>query len=217
MLLIREETTDIQYVTEARGEDGKKSLYIEGVFMQYDTPNRNGRVYPRHVMEQELSRYIKDVVETKRAYGELNHPEGPSINLDRVCHMFESLEIQPKGLVVGKARVAESLPCGQMVKGLIEMGANLGVSTRGLGSLKEGRSGLMEVQGDFRLVTAGDVVADPSAPSAFVKGILEGVEFSFDERTGEYIANARKEMHKMNKRQLEESALAYFENFLKKI
>jgi len=213
MKLITELSEDIKYVTEA-SESGKKNLYVEGVFMQYDTPNRNGRIYSKNIMEREVTRYIKEVVNQKRAYGELNHPQGPQINLDRVSHMIENLQFRDDGTVYGKAKIVDT-PMGNIVKGLLEGGANLGVSTRGLGSLKEGKNGIMEVQDDFRLVTAADVVADPSAPSAFVKGIMENSEFFYNEQTGEWVEDCKKTFKKMSKRQLEEQMLSVFDKFLK--
>lgn len=213
MKLITELTENVKCVTESR-EDGKKNLFIEGVFMQYDTPNRNGRVYPRSIMEKEVNRYIKDSVEKKCAYGELNHPDGPQINLDRVSHIIESLNFDRDGKVFGRAKIVNT-PMGNIVSGLLEGGANLGVSTRGLGSLKEGKNGIMEVQDDFRLITAADVVADPSAPAAYVKGIMENAEWLFNEQTGEWVQCEQKKFKKMSKSQIEENMLISFNNFLK--
>jgi len=213
MKLITELMEGISYISEAR-EDGKKNLYIEGVFMQYDTPNRNGRIYNRSIMEREVTRYVNEVVSQKRAYGELNHPSGPQINLDRVCHIIESLELRSNCEVLGKARVVDT-PMGNIVKGLLEGGANLGVSSRGLGSLKEGKNGIMEVQQDFRLVTAADVVADPSAPRAYINGIMENVDWVFNEANGEWIKQTQKHIHSLSKTQLEEQKIVLFKNFLK--
>lgn len=213
MKLITELTENVKCVTESR-EDGKKNLFIEGVFMQYDTPNRNGRIYPRSIMEKEVNRYIKDSVEKKCAYGELNHPDGPQINLDRVSHIIESLHFDRDGKVFGRAKIVNT-PMGNIVSGLLEGGANLGVSTRGLGSLKEGKNGIMEVQDDFRLITAADVVAEPSAPSAYVKGIMENAEWLFNEQTGEWVQCEQKKFKKMSKSQIEENMLISFNNFLK--
>jgi hypothetical protein len=213
MKLITELMENISCITESR-EDGKKNLYIEGVFMQYDTPNRNGRIYNRSIMEREVSRYVDEVVSQKRAYGELNHPSGPQINLDRVCHIIEKLELRSNGEVIGKARVVET-PKGNIVKGLLEGGANLGVSSRGMGSLKEGKGGIMEVQQDFRLVTAADVVADPSAPRAYINGIMENVDWVFNESNGEWVQQTQKQIRSLSKSQLEEQQLNLFKNFLK--
>lgn len=214
MFLICELQDRIECITEAT-KDGKRALYLEGTIMQYDTPNKNGRIYPKPVMEGEVARYLKEKVENSRAYGELNHPEGPTINLRNVSHLFTEMRMEPKGIVYGKARIAET-ETGQVVRGLIETGANLGISSRGLGSLKESGShrGLMEVQDDFKLVTAGDIVADPSAPSAFVKGIMENVEWFFNEGTGEWISRTQKDIHKMSRHEIEENALQVFKDYL---
>jgi hypothetical protein len=213
MKLITELTENVKCLTEA-DEGGKKHMYIEGVFMQYDTPNRNGRIYSKDIMEREVNRYIKEVVSQKRAYGELNHPQGPQINLDRVSHIIEKLTMQNDGTVMGKAKIVNT-PMGNIARGLMEGGANLGVSTRGLGSLKQGSNGIMEVQDDFRLVTAADIVADPSAPAAYVKGIMEGVDWLYNDKTGEWIEETRKEIRKLSKTQLEEQMLSFFGKFIK--
>lgn len=204
---------NISCISEGR-EDGKKNLFIEGVFMQYDTPNRNGRTYGKQIMEREVNRYVKEAVNQNRAYGELNHPSGPQINLDRVCHLIEKLEMRPNGVVYGKAKIVDT-PMGNIVKGLLEGGANLGVSSRGLGSLKEGKNGIMEVQEDFRLITGADVVADPSAPHAFVNGIMENVEWVFNESNGEWIKKTREHIRSLSKANLEEQKLILFKQFLK--
>lgn len=213
MKLITELMEGISYISEAR-EDGQKNLYIEGPFMQYDTPNRNGRIYSKSVMEKEVNRYVNEVVNHKKAYGELNHPSGPTINLDRVCHLIEKLEMRRDGIIYGKAKVVAT-PMGDIVRGLLESGANLGVSSRGLGSLKEGKNGIMEVQEDYRLVTGGDVVADPSAPMAYVNGIMENVDWLYNEQTGEWIESQKKHIKKLSKTQLEEQKIVLFKNFLK--
>lgn len=214
MKLITELTETVEYLEEAT-ESGKKALYITGPFMQYDTVNRNGRIYPKSVMEKALHSYKEDYMNQNRAYGELNHPKGPNIDLERVCILIKELHMQPDGKVIGKARVTET-PTGQIVKGLMESGANLGVSSRALGSLKESQSkrGVMEVQDDFKIVTASDVVADPSAPAAFVKGIMEGHEWIFNEQTGEWAEACKKRVKKMSKRQIEEKKLNIFKHFL---
>lgn len=215
MKLILELQEEVTYVTEAAKEEGgKKNLFIEGVFMQYDTPNRNGRIYSKAIMEKEVNRYVTEAVSQKKAYGELSHPQGPTINLDRVSHIIESLTVGKNGMVHGRAKIVDT-PMGNIARGLIEGGANLGVSTRGLGSLKAGHNGIMEVQEDFRLVTAADIVADPSAPAAFVKGIMENAEWTFNESNGEWIQQAQKQIHKLSPRQLEEQMLSFFNNYLK--
>ena len=157
-----------------QNEKGEKEYYIEGVFMQSEIKNRNGRVYPKEIMEKEVGRYRKEFIEKDRAFGELGHPEGPTINLDRVSHLITSLE-EDGDNYVGRAKIL-STPNGQIVRSLISDGAKLGVSSRGLGSL-ESKGDAQYVKGDFQLATAADIVADPSAPEAFVEGIYEGVEW----------------------------------------
>jgi hypothetical protein len=158
-------------------ENGKKDYFIEGVFMQADIKNRNGRIYPKEIMAKEVNRYVKEFVNEQRAFGELGHPEGPTINLDKVSHMITELHEDGSNWV-GKAKIL-STPNGEIVKNLINDGAKLGVSSRGLGSLEQ-KSDAQYVKSDFQLATAGDIVADPSAPDAFVDGIMEGVEWIMD-------------------------------------
>ena len=177
MKLITEEINSVRYVTEAK-ENGKKNLYIEGIFLQSAIPNRNGRVYPEHLLEREVNRYTEQFVSKGRAFGELGHPDGPQINLDRVSHLIESLRKDGTNWI-GRAKITDT-PMGNIARGLIESGAQLGVSTRGMGSLKANRQGINEVQDDFFLATAADIVADPSAPEAFVNGIMEGVEWIWE-------------------------------------
>jgi hypothetical protein len=172
MLLITELVEDVKYITE--GEGDKKNLFIEGIFLQAGVKNRNGRMYDPAIMEREVTRYMKEAVGARRAYGELGHPSGPQINLDRVSHLIVGLQREGNNWI-GKAKVTDT-PMGNIARGLINDGAALGVSSRGLGSLKP-VNGVMEVQQDFRLATAADIVADPSAPDAFVNGIMEGVEW----------------------------------------
>ena len=157
-----------------QNEKGEKEYYIEGVFMQSEIKNRNGRVYPKDIMEKEVGRYRKEFIEKDRAFGELGHPEGPTINLDRVSHLITSLE-EDGDNYVGRAKIL-STPNGQIVRSLISDGAKLGVSSRGLGSL-ESKGDAQYVKGDFQLATAADIVADPSAPNAFGEGIMEGKEW----------------------------------------
>tara|TARA_R110002153_G_scaffold187498_1_gene340520 strand:- start:98 stop:751 length:654 start_codon:yes stop_codon:yes gene_type:complete len=164
----------IQPVIIEQNEKGEKEYFIEGIFMQSEIKNRNGRIYPKEVMRNEVNRYVKEFVEKKRAFGELGHPDGPTINLDKVSHMITSLE-EDGNNYVGKAKIL-STPNGQIVRNLIDDGAKLGVSSRGLGSLEQ-KGGAQYVKDDFQLATAGDIVADPSAPEAFVEGIMEGVEW----------------------------------------
>jgi hypothetical protein len=158
-------------------EQGKKEYFIEGIFMQSEIKNRNGRVYPKEVMQKEVGRYVKEFVEKGRAFGELGHPDGPTINLDKVSHLITKLE-EDGNNYVGRAKIL-STPNGQIVRNLIDDGAKLGVSSRGLGSLEQ-KGGAQYVKSDFQLATAGDIVADPSAPEAFVEGIMEGVEWIYE-------------------------------------
>lgn len=181
MKLITELTEDVQYITEAK-EDGGKNLYIEGVFLQSSIKNRNGRVYPEEVMDREVARYIKESVDKNTAMGELGHPNGPQINLDRVSHRIVSLKKEGTNYI-GRAMITNT-PMGNIAKGIMESGARLGVSSRGLGSLKLNKEGINEVQDDFRLATAADIVADPSAPDAWVNGIMESLDWVYDERLG---------------------------------
>ena len=175
MKLILEESANFEFITEAK-EDGSKDHYIHGVFLQADVKNRNGRMYPMPIMEREVERYMNEVVKNNRAYGELGHPAGPQINLDRVSHMITELKKDGSNFI-GKAKLTDT-PMGNIAKGLLKSGANLGVSSRAMGSLKES-NGKMVVQSDLRLSTAADIVADPSAPDAFVKGIMENVEWLY--------------------------------------
>ena len=174
MKLITEHYDDFEVLTE--GKDGK-DVKIKGVFMQAETKNRNGRVYPLDVLQKEVKRYTKELVENKRAFGELGHPDGPTVNLDRVSHMIE--ELVPEGKdIIGKAKILDT-PNGKIVQELINAGAKLGVSSRGMGTLEK-RGQTNYVKDDFYLATAGDIVADPSAPKAFVEGIMEGKEWIWD-------------------------------------
>ena len=215
MKLIREEVEQVQFISEAK-ENGEKQCYIEGVFLQANRKNRNGRIYPINVMEKEVNRYMREVIENNRAYGELGHPQGPSINLDRVSHMVTSLKRDGDNFV-GRAKLTNT-PMGNIARGLIESGANLGVSSRGMGTLKPTKDGIMEVQNDFHLATAADIVADPSAPDAFVKGIMEGVEWLYDPVKGtwqeEKLNNMKRAMHKMSTNRLEENKMDIFENYI---
>ena len=215
MRLIKEINEDVQYITE-EGEGGKKNLFIEGVFLQSNLQNRNGRVYPKDIMEKEVHRYLKEQIDTKRAYGELGHPEGPNINLDRVSHMIVSLKSEGNNWI-GKAKILDT-PMGNIASNLIKEGAGLGVSSRGLGSLVE-KNGINEVQDDFMLATAADIVADPSAPDAYVQGIMEGREWvyvkgAFQERD---IEEAQNLIKKTSSRDLSEAKIQAFQTFLNKI
>ena len=175
MKLITEMYDDFQVLEEGTGS--KKEMKIQGVFMQAETKNRNGRIYPAEVLQKEVKRYSKELVEKKRAFGDLGHPEAPTVNLDRVSHIIE--ELKPDGNnIIGKAKILDT-PNGKIVKELLNAGAKLGVSSRGMGTLeKKGQTNY--VKDDFYLATAGDIVADPSAPEAFVEGIMEGKEWIWD-------------------------------------
>ena len=177
MKLISEEATNVEFLTEA-DKSGGKSYFIEGIFMQANKKNRNGRIYPTEVLQKEARRYTTEFIKKKRAFGELGHPDGPTVNLERVSHMIEELEEVDQNFM-GRAKILDT-PYGKIVKNLIDEGAQLGVSSRGMGSLKSGKNGISEVQGDFYLATAADIVADPSAPDAFVAGIMEGKEWVWD-------------------------------------
>jgi len=185
MRLITEITEECEIVTEANEESGKKSYFIEGTFMQGDIKNRNGRIYPAKVLEKEMKRYIKEYIEPKRALGELGHPDGPTINGDRVSHLITEMS-QSGSDFTGKAKIL-STPMGEIVKTFIDEGVKIGVSTRGLGSVKAGNGGAMEVQDDFHLSTV-DIVTDPSAPNAFVNGVMENVEYYYDIASGHWVA-----------------------------
>lgn len=213
MKLIAEIVEDVQIITEDKGQN----MFIEGIFLQSEMKNRNGRVYPKSVMEREVQRYMKEYVDAKRAFGELGHPEGPTINLDRVSHMITSLKEEGNNYV-GKAKIMNT-PMGNIVKNLIEGGAKLGVSSRGMGSLKVNNEGINEVQDDFYLATAADIVADPSAPDAFVQGIMENKEWMFVNGSWTYqnIDETRHLLEQTKKRQLEEVKFRVFENFLNSI
>jgi hypothetical protein len=202
---------NIECIVEAK-EDGSKSHFIEGVFMQSEAKNRNGRIYPKAVMEQAVDKYVTDQVKTKRAVGELNHPDGPTVNLDKVSHLIEDLEWKGND-VVGKARILDT-PMGNIVKGLLEGGVQLGVSTRGMGSLEE-RNGTMYVKDDFILNTV-DIVQDPSAPTAFVNGIMEGVEWVWNNGIieAQVIEEMETEIKQAPRTDLYEVQTREFKNFL---
>lgn len=217
MKLITETFEDVKYVTEGK-EDGTKNLYIEGVFLQSAIKNRNGRMYPEEIMDREVARYMKESVASKSAMGELGHPNGPQINLDRVSHLIVSLKKEGTDYI-GKALITNT-PMGGIAKGLIESGARLGVSSRGMGSLKLNSEGVNEVQSDFRLATAADIVADPSAPNAFVNGIMESVDWIYDEKMGwkaiSLAEQTKKSIEKSVKSRTFDEAkrLKIFENYL---
>ena len=218
MKLISESIEDIEYITED-SDDGKKNYRIRGVFLQADIKNRNGRVYPLSVLQKETARYNKEYIQKKRAFGELGHPDGPTVNLERVSHMITSLHPDGKNFI-GEAKIMDT-PYGKIVKNLIDEGAKLGVSSRGMGSLTPGRGGSQVVKDDFYLATAADIVADPSAPNAFVEGIMEGKEWIWDNGAVKEmtIAAYKKELdvkYKMAQAR-EEKAAEIFTDFMSKL
>ena len=211
MKLITESIEDIRILTEEK--DGEKHLYIEGVFLQSEIKNRNGRIYPFDVLNKEVERYSEEYVKAGRALGELGHPDGPTVNLDRVSHKITSLKAEGNNFM-GKARILDT-PMGKIAKSLLGEGVKLGVSSRGMGSLKE-ENGVKYVSDDFMLATAADIVADPSAPDAFVNGIMEGKEWVWEggllrERQ---IQEMKKEIDNASKVELEEKMLQAFDKFL---
>jgi len=212
MKLIAEYTENNLEVLTEQNDNGEKTYAIEGIFMQAETKNRNGRIYPREVMNKAVGKYINDQVSKGRAVGELNHPDGPTVNLDKVSHKIESLDWKGND-VVGKATILET-PMGQIVKGLLDGGVNLGVSTRGMGSLKNGNNAMV-VQPDFML-NAVDIVQDPSAPSAFVNGVMEGVEWVWNNGIieAQTIEQMETEIKKAPRSDLYETQVREFKNFL---
>ena len=215
MKLITEVVEEINILTEET--NGKKTHFIEGIFLQSNLQNRNGRIYPKEVMQKEVERYTESYVKANRALGELGHPDGPSINLDRVSHMIVSLK-EDGDNYIGKAKLMDT-PMGNIAKGLIEGGAKLGVSSRGMGTLKQNKDGINEVQDDFYLATAADIVADPSAPDAFVQGIMEGKEWVVV--NGVWMEQqcdmTKRYIKKASKKELEEAKLRVFESFLNRV
>ena len=221
MKLITEvEFNEVNYIKEAQDEEGKKKNYfIEGVFLQSNLKNRNGRIYPKETMSKEVGRYVTENIKAKRAYGELGHPSGPTINLDRLSHMITSLKEDGDNFI-GRAKIMDT-PMGNIVKNLMDEGAQLGVSSRGMGSLRTNNEGVNEVQGDFVLATAADIVADPSAPDAFVKGVMEGCEWVYDAAEGQWrsseVVNEVKRTGIKSVRKLDERKIELFEKFLQSL
>jgi len=212
MKLITEICEDL--IVEEKGKD----LYIEGVFLQSNVENRNGRVYPKEVLEKEVKRYTENYINKNRAFGELGHPDGPSINLERVSHMIKSLKLEGDNYV-GKAKIMKETPYGAIVSNLIKEGASLGVSSRGMGSVKSTKEGNNVVQGDFYLATAADIVADPSAPDAFVNGIMEGKEWIWDNgiiREAQ-IDSYRNAVRSAKSKEMETTKIGLFEDFFEKL
>jgi len=216
MKLIKEEVNEISFLTEMNEKTGKKEMFIEGIFMQAEQKNKNGRVYPFGVLNKEVDRYNNEYVAKNRAFGELGHPDSPTINLDRVSHMITKL--YPDGNnFIGKAKILDT-PNGNIVKSLLDGGASLGVSTRGVGSLKPA-NGYQLVQDDFKLATAADVVADPSAPNAFVEGIMENAEWILTEHGWQqvHVDRAKKMIREASKNEIETVTLRLFEHFISKL
>ena len=214
MKLISEQIQNAEYLVEEK--NGKKEYKIKGVFLQSEIKNRNGRVYPREILAREVNRYTKEFINKNRAFGELGHPDGPTVNLERVCHMVKSLKQDGKDFI-GEAKIMDT-PYGKIVKGLIDEGAQLGVSSRGMGSLIQ-RNGVNYVKDDFYLATAADIVADPSAPDAFVEGIMESKEWVWDNGVlkEKDIESWKNQVRTARQRSLEEAKLKVFESFLKKL
>ena len=216
MKLIREEIESVEFIVESRG--GKKQLYIEGVFLQGNIKNRNGRMYPMETLRREVSRYNENHVASGRALGELGHPEGPTVNLDRVSHKIVSLKESGSNFV-GKAKIL-STPMGKIASSLISEGVKLGVSSRGIGSLKMTREGINVVGEDFMLATAADIVADASAPDAFVSGIMEGKDWVWDGGVlrEKYAEKTYKTINTLvDQKKLDEHKLNLFNDFLSKL
>jgi len=214
MKLISEEVSNAEYLVEET--NGKKDYKIRGIFLQSNVKNRNGRVYPRDILENEVTRYNREFINKKRAFGELGHPDGPTVNLERVSHMITKLSPDGNNFV-GEAKIMDT-PYGKIVKGLIDEGAQLGVSSRGMGSLIQ-RNGANYVKDDFYLATAADIVADPSAPDAFVEGIMESREWVWENGVliEKDIEAWKQQVRDAKQRALEETKLKVFESFLKKL
>tara|TARA_R100000742_G_C4274960_1_gene95173 strand:+ start:1257 stop:1907 length:651 start_codon:yes stop_codon:yes gene_type:complete len=216
MKLIREEIEAVEVITESRG--GKKTLYIKGPFLQTETVNRNQRMYRLPVMQKEVARYTEAYIKKGRALGELGHPEGPTVNLDRVSHKIVSLE-QKGNNFIGKAQIL-STPMGKIAESLLKEGVTLGVSSRGIGSIAQNKEGFMEVGEDFMLATAADIVADPSAPDAFVQGIMEGKEWVWDGGVlrEKFADKTRRTINTLvDQKRLDEHKLGLFNDFIKSL
>ena len=216
MKLIRENIEEVKFLTEAT-ENGKKNLYITGPFLVYDKPNKNNRMYTKDILSNEVKRYNEEYVKTNRALGELGHPDTPSINLERVSHKIVELTDNGEAFI-GKALILDT-PYGQIVKNFMDSCVNLGVSSRGMGTLQPTKEGYNIVQDDFRLATAADIVADPSAPGAFVNGIMENKEWLFVE--GRFVEvdidNTKRQIKQASRKDIEQVAFNLFENFIRKL
>jgi hypothetical protein len=216
MKLIREEVQDVRFIVEEK-VGKKKDYFIEGIFLQADLKNKNGRMYPSEVMDKEVARYMEETVKNNRAFGELGHPDGPGINLHLVSHMITELRKEGSNYY-GRAKILET-PNGMIARGLLDGGANLGVSSRAIGTLKENKDGVQIVQDDFTLSTAADIVADPSAPDAFVRGIMEGKEWVFvnGKFVEKHIDEVKRVIRTTSSKNLTEAKVRAFQNFLSKI
>ena len=213
MKLISEEVSSAEYLVE-EDKNGKKEYKIKGVFLQSNIKNRNGRVYPKEILMKEVTRYNKEFINKNRAFGELGHPDGPTVNLERVSHMIKKL--YPDGdNFIGEAKIMDT-PYGKIVKGLIDEGAQLGVSSRGMGSIQQ-RNGATYVKDDFMFATAADIVADPSAPAAFVEGIMEGKEWVWNNGVlqEKYVSSIKKELDQATLHNIQERKVSAFKQFLK--
>ena len=220
MKLISEQWDDnIDYIVEEDPKTGKKSVYIEGIMLQTEIKNKNGRIYPKDIMVKEVKRYTKEFIDQKRAYGELGHPEGPTINLERTSHLITELK-EDGNNYIGRAKIL-STPMGEIVKSLLADGARLGVSSRGMGSLKSSntKDGVQMVQSDFQLATAADIVADPSAPDAFVNGVMEGVEWIWDNGVfkSQKIEEYKNSIRRAKAHKLQDVKLNVFKSFLENL
>jgi hypothetical protein len=222
MKLITEVNESCEVITEANADTGKKSYFIEGIFMQGDIKNRNGRIYPSTTLEKEMKRYDQEYIKTKRSLGELGHPDGPQINGDRVSHLITEMKRDGNDFY-GKAKIL-STPMGEIVKSLLDEGVKIGVSTRGLGSVRE-KNGIMEVQNDFHLSTV-DIVTDPSAPNAFVNGIMENREYYYDiasaswrarEVIEEIVEEVERKVNRVVRKIDEETAARMFSTFVRSL
>ena len=212
MKLISEVYEGVKFLVEEK--EGKKNFFIEGIFMVAEQGNKNKRIYKSHILEREVQRYNKEYIKENRAFGELGHPQGPTINLERVSHKISSL-VREGNNFIGRAKIMDT-PYGNIVKNLMQEDCCLGVSSRGMGSLKMNNEGLNEVQDDFYLATAADIVADPSAPGAFVRGIMEGVEWVWDNGVlkPQQLEEMKKTIQKTSKRNLEEAKIKVFKQFI---
>jgi len=207
---------NLEFIAEAK-EDGSKNYKIKGIFMQGEIKNRNKRIYPVQVLSEQVDKYKKDYIDKNRAYGELGHPSGPTINLERVSHMITDL-YQDGNNFIGEAKIMDT-PYGKIVKNLMDEGAQIGVSSRGMGSLKDNGNGTQVVQKDYHLATAADIVADPSAPDAFVEGIMEGKEWIWDNGVlrEAQISEYKDSINKTSRKNLEEAKLKVFSDFISKL